>query len=786
MKKNHHHQQQQQQQQQQDHPASSSSSCHQKPTYTAAAMATPSSSTTSSEQQQQQHAHDPSPPHSRHAAAVMEQRQQRQQQQQQQQQPSLALAFPFAVVSLPPFSWKRRYLFCWMAISLLAIDLIRKNNILRSVVKMSSSSTTTTNARGGGGGAVVVVAAVPSLFQTRAIATTTTTTTTTTAMERNHSAEATTNTRTTSSTTTTTTTTTTTHRGGGGAPRFPWRDVLEFTLMADENNNNNSNSNKNSKQVVSATLRLCERDDILTNGRWMPTWLADGAPYITNTVHLRCHYKEYYQQVPFPSYAWSVMSRDKKKNVDNEDDDDVVDNSEDNTDDSNTKRNAAAVADASSTRSCEFTEWNWQLSCRLLSHATVLIVGDSLSWEQYSSLVQLHPQGSRWIKQGYQHQSRYLRQNIVLTVCNKHADDSPRDATSSSTGGHDDEAATTGPPVRLVFRRDDHLEYLQQAIQDDFPTVLILNRGAHFVNDTKYIDQLREKVLPIVQDWLQTCKTVYGIKCHFFWRTSVPGHAGCAVSLNDNNAASSTTTGANTTTTNAASDREDEGDDSTSFITAAYKPRYTRPNNNRTEVEALVTNLSQYDEHTLMYHWYDYQRQNILALQELESWATGAPVPFQYRIIDAYHVNILRLDDHRAHDGDCLHNCYPGKMDVYNQLLLHYLRMDRNPRVDAMQLRNVWHLLPRSGSNGTNRHHSIVSSKSTTTPYDRQAWETAMAEARNKKRSEIKAAATATTRQDNVIGDKKRKRGNDDKAKQGKKRQQAAGDAITTTTAVLQ
>ena len=46
--------------------------------------------------------------------------------------------------------------------------------------------------------------------------------------------------------------------------------------------------------------------------------------------------------------------------------------------------------------------------------------------------------------------------------------------------------------------------------------------------------------------------------------------------------------------------------------------------------------------------------------------------------MDAYYLNVLRPDEHRAHQKDCLHNCYPGKMDVYNRLLLHYVRMRRS------------------------------------------------------------------------------------------------------------
>jgi hypothetical protein len=49
---------------------------------------------------------------------------------------------------------------------------------------------------------------------------------------------------------------------------------------------------------------------------------------------------------------------------------------------------------------------------------------------------------------------------------------------------------------------------------------------------------------------------------------------------------------------------------------------------------------------------------------------------------------MLRPDEHRAHQTDCLHNCYPGKMDVYNHLLLHHLTMQRTVE-DVQQLQTL-------------------------------------------------------------------------------------------------
>jgi hypothetical protein len=321
------------------------------------------------------------------------------------------------------------------------------------------------------------------------------------------------------------------------------------------------------------------------------------------------------------------------------------------------------------------------------------------------------------------------------------------------------------------------LDFVQQAIQDDFPTVLILNRGAHYVNDTMHVNKLRYETLPIVQEWLNKCQNVYGgMKCHFFWRTSVPGHPGCAT--------------ASVAAVNSSS--------------SSFKPLYTRPNNNREQVEALVANLSNYNDHTMTYHWYDYQRQNQLALTELQSWQAAQNnnnnnnnAPFHYRIIDAYDINILRPDEHRAHDGgDCLHNCYPGKMDVYNQLLLHYLRMDRT-RANVLQLQDVAHLLPKSSSRTSSSSStgtkSVVVVVETSTPYNRTAWETAMANARKNKRSKVKNTTSnkvvvvpAAARQDGHGDQKRQDSDDDDKTKQQGKKQQQVGDDDTTTTVLLQ
>eukprot|EP00977_Amphora_coffeiformis_P016045 scaffold4860_cov171-Amphora_coffeaeformis.AAC.7 len=371
---------------------------------------------------------------------------------------------------------------------------------------------------------------------------------------------------------------------------------------------------------------LCTREQI-RNGTWVPTMLEE-APYVTQTTHLRCYPKEHFQQKPFPSYKWEPTDS-----------------------------------------SCDFSKFRYEMMCRLLVDATVMIVGDSLvsidrpsfggrklegsishtlfkfqSWEHYSSLVQLlgHP-----IHQGFQHQSLEFRKNIVQNLkC-----------------GKEDRNA------RLVYRRDDKLEELKNALVQDFPTVLVLNRGAHYTNDTVLLGNVYKNIEILNKYWWKPCEQ-HGLQCHFFWRTSVPGHPHCE--------------------------------------------QFTEPVNDRAAMEAWIANRSNYNEHTIQYHWYDYQRQNLLVEKV---WLEKANFPVT--ILDAYDLNVLRPDEHRAHQGDCLHNCYPGKMDVYNQLMLHYVRKDRT--MEAVQNQRL--VAPH-----------LARSNDKATVYDREGWMKARQEREERKR----------------------------------------------------
>lgn len=348
---------------------------------------------------------------------------------------------------------------------------------------------------------------------------------------------------------------------------------------------------------------LCTREQVI-RGQWVATQLQNGPPYIHQEEQLRCYPLEQYQQRPYPTWKW--VPHDASRST---------------------------VSLYNSSASCEWTTWRIPTFCHILQGATVLITGDSLSWEHFSSLVLLLGGAAH---NSFQLQSKVFQMNIGHAVCHGQ--------------------------TRIVGRRDDRLQNVSGTLLDhEFPpTVLVLNRGAHYQNDTILLTELRRN-LDDVRVWLRQCDS-YQIKCHFFWRTTVPGHPGCG--------------------------------------------NFTEPVNDLAAMETIIQDLSNYDNRSLTWHWYDYQHQNNLVLNELEK--SGLP----YHILDGYYLNTLRPDGHRANEDDCLHSCYPGKMDVYSQLMLHYLRMDRSIHDVHQQVRVM-------------AEQGWLSKINDTTAYDRNATEVA-------------------------------------------------------------
>lgn len=87
------------------------------------------------------------------------------------------------------------------------------------------------------------------------------------------------------------------------------------------------------------------------------------------------------------------------------------------------------------------------------------------------------------------------------------------------------ERVSSNGRIRVAFQRDPHLEKANQTIHRLFPTVLVLNKGAHYIEDVRFLERVRDS-LDVARDWLSRCQE-HGIKCHFFWRTTAPGVPHC-------------------------------------------------------------------------------------------------------------------------------------------------------------------------------------------------------------------------------------------------------------------
>lgn len=249
--------------------------------------------------------------------------------------------------------------------------------------------------------------------------------------------------------------------------------------------------------------------------------------------------------------------------------------------------------------SCWFEPWNATKFCSVMKGSSILFLGDSLTYEQFFSLVNMLGGKTESVAK-MQMKSMNQHKTIIHSVCD-----------------HNE--------TFILYRRDDHLQQLPACLEETFPDVLILNRGAHYVEDHRYMTEFNATIFQ-VKGWQQQCQD-YGIKCHFFYRTSVPGHPDCQ--------------------------------------------NFTAPVNNLTAMEELVASgMTQKG-----YHWSAFQHQNQLILNRLALEAQEHQL--DYQVIDAYHTNILRPDQHLKPPGDCLHSCLPGKVDVQNRFFLHFLVQSR-------------------------------------------------------------------------------------------------------------
>ncbi|KAL3793096.1 hypothetical protein ACHAW5_006255 [Stephanodiscus triporus] len=176
--------------------------------------------------------------------------------------------------------------------------------------------------------------------------------------------------------------------------------------------------------------------------------------------------------------------------------------------------------------------------------------------------------------------------------------------------------------IKLIYRRSDHLDLLTSVIRDENPQMFILNKGSHVEQDEVY-EAGWNKSINALEEHERHLEEL-GLPCLFLFRTTVPGHPQCA--------------------------------------------SYTEPVNNITQMEAVIADKSSYSMEMLQYRWWCFKAQNEI----MENLVTASRLK-NYHIMDAYDINILRPDKHRP--PDCLHNCFPGKTEVYHQLMLHFLKL---------------------------------------------------------------------------------------------------------------
>lgn len=264
-------------------------------------------------------------------------------------------------------------------------------------------------------------------------------------------------------------------------------------------------------------------------------------------------------------------------------------------------RGAALMSSSSMTGSCAFDLWSKENFCKtaeMLQIAqnfseTIAIVGDSLSWEHFVTLVM--SLGNRVDYYG-QFISRREGKSIEQMTCND--------------------------TVRIVYRRSDYLEHLPDVLKSSFPSTVVINTGSHFLPAVDDFIRRLNSTIDQLEHWTQSCKESRKT-CWLIVRTTVPGHPHCGA--------------------------------------------YNDPDNEMEEMEDLISNKSNYGSaKELNFNWFNFKQRNKLMLDMFNV------SNLNYSVIDAYEINIRRPDNHKY--PDCLHNCVPGKTDVYNRLLLHSLK----------------------------------------------------------------------------------------------------------------
>lgn len=256
-------------------------------------------------------------------------------------------------------------------------------------------------------------------------------------------------------------------------------------------------------------------------------------------------------------------------------------------------------------RTCQFeAEFDSENFCDLMANTVIWILGDSINWEMYASLVKLATDG------------RMEPSKRISKRVNSHG---PRSGFPVMVNACDNRNVT------IIYRWTYRLEGIDKMFTQQFPTMIVLNTGAHYMPDDKYRARLNHAI-ELMEDWQKICRG-RNLTCPFYWRTSAPGIPQCMT--------------------------------------------FTHPVNNITEMERFVAAKSPgVGGKAPFYNWEKFQHQNNLAREILGSSALS------YDVIPGYEIGIQRPDT-RVSEADCLHNSNPAIADAQNTVLLHYLRESR-------------------------------------------------------------------------------------------------------------
>lgn len=249
---------------------------------------------------------------------------------------------------------------------------------------------------------------------------------------------------------------------------------------------------------------------------------------------------------------------------------------------------------------CSLSQFDVKRFCELVRGRTIAFFGDSISWQQYNSLISLT--NATKIQQ-----SKFWK--VYSSTCD-------------------------GQPTKIVWHRDNYAtpNGLRRIIDRHDPSILVVNRGAHFTENEELLKGLNA-TFEMVLSWQENCDKE-SRECLFLWRTIAPGFPNCH--------------------------------------------EYSHPLDvsNRTLAEEIIM-----DQTSLFYtktkkgkefHWWDFSSQNSLIEDLIQHCIEVKKLRVSF--IDWYGMAILRPDRHIG-KNDCLHYCLPGPIDATNTILLHEMEV---------------------------------------------------------------------------------------------------------------